>query len=181
MPSAKTEPLDPLRGQWAIDARTSSQRLMLALYKFGRARGYEVVAGPREDPADLDSSVYALMVSVSFSLWRVAFLTEMRPRTWPEALRDAQELLENVLRSNAVPFTSEQNLQGWTGGYFLNNARLRLRDILDREALANRVGREEFEAVTAIELVRENPTETWNRLYEIAERVLERLTGSSDK
>jgi hypothetical protein len=154
--------------------------MMLALYTFGRARGYEVAVG-HEDPVDLNSSVYALLVSVSFSLWRVAFLTEMRPRTWPEALRDAQELLENVLKNNAVLFTTEQHLQGWTGGYYLNNARLRLRDVLDREVLAQRVGREELEAVTAIELVRENPTETWNRLFEIAERVLGRLTGSPDK
>jgi hypothetical protein len=180
MPSAKTDPLDPLRGQWAIDARARSQRMMLALYKFGRARGYEVASG-HENPPDLNSSVYGLLVSVSFSLWRAAFLTEMRPRTWPEALRDAQELLEDVIKSNAVPFTTEQHLQGWTGGYYLNNARLRLRDVLDREVVAQRVGREELEAVTAIELVRENPTETWNKLYEVAERVLGRLTGSADR
>jgi hypothetical protein len=180
MPSARTEPLDPLRGQWAIDARARSQRMMLALYRFGRARGYEIAVG-HQDPVDLNSSIYALLVSISFSLWRVAFLTEMRPRTWPEALHDSQELLENVLRSNAVLFTTEQQLQGWTGGYYLNNARLRLRDVLDREVLAQRAGRDELEAVAAIELVRENPTETWNRLYEITERVLGRLTGSSDK
>ena len=152
--------------------------MMLGLYKFGRARGYEVGVG-HEEPADLDSSVWALLVSVSFSLWRVAFLTEIRPRTWPEALRDSQELLDNVLKSNAVLFTTEQSLQGWTGGYYLNNARLRLRDVLDREVVAQRARSEELEAVTAIELVRENPTETWNRLYEIAERILQRLTGSS--
>ena len=179
MPSPTTEPLDPLRGQWAIDARTRSQHLMLALYTFGRARGYDVAAGPHE-PADLDSSIYALLGSVSFSLWRAAFLTEMRPRTWPEALRDTQELLETVLKSNAVLLSTEQQLQGWTGGYHLNNVRLRLRDILDREALANRVGREEVEAVTAIELVRENPADTWNRLYDVAARVLARLTGLPD-
>lgn len=176
MPSAKTEPLDPLRGQWAIEARARSQRLMLALYKFGLARGYDVAVG-REGPADLSSSVYAMLVSVSFSLWRAAFLTEMRPRTLSEALRDAHELLENVLKSNAVLVTTEQTLQGWTGGYYLSNIRLRLRDILEREVLAHRVGREELEVVAAIELVLGNPTETWNRLYEVAERVLERLTG----
>jgi hypothetical protein len=179
MPSATTEPLDPVRGEWAIDARARSQRLMLALYKFGLARGYDVAAGP-DGPADLNSSVYAVLVSVSFSLWRAACLTEMRPRNWPEALRDAQALLETVLKSNAVFVTTEHTLQGWTGGYYLNNIRLRLRDILDREVLANRVGREDLEAVTAIELVREDPTETWNRLYDVAERVLERLTRSPD-
>jgi hypothetical protein len=179
MSSAKTEPLDPVRGQWAIEARARSQRLMLTLYKFGLARGYDVPAG-HESLADLSSSVYAMLVSVSFSLWRAAFLTEMRPRTWPEALRDAQELLETVLKSNAVPATTEHTLQGWTGGYYLNNIRLRLRDILDREMFVDREGREDLEVVTAIELVRGNPTETWNRLCDVAERALKRLTGSAD-
>lgn len=136
--------------RWAIEARARSQRLLLALYSTVQYRAADPLTND-------DARVFSLLVGVGFSLWRAAFLAEAPTRTGTKALAEAYELLGEVLRSNAIAFSTDQRLQGWTGGYYLNNAKLRL-----VEALMMRSRTAEAEQVRGMSLYGADPRKLWD-------------------
>lgn len=144
---------------WAIEARESSQRLLLALYEFGQQ-----IDDSTERPK---TEIFSLLVGVAFSLWRGAFLTDKPTREWPNVLRNAQELLQKALSTNAIAFGTEHELQGWTGGYYLTNAKLRLQEALQ--------ARPEDLARVKISLLGTDPHVTWTLFYEEAERLAQQI------
>jgi hypothetical protein len=95
-----------------------------------------------------------------------SLLAEAPTRTGTQALADAYDLLSDVLRSNAIAFSADQRLQGWTGGYYLNNAKLRLAETL---AIHGRV--DEAARVRALSLYGADPRQLWDRFCELAEDV----------
>lgn len=135
---------------WAIDARARSQRLLLALYSNTEYRG----ADPE---TSRDARVFSLLVGVAFSLWRAAFLADAPTRTGTEALAHAYDLLGEVLKSNTIAFSTDQRLQGWTGGYYLNNAKLRLVDALTIQSRSA-----EAEQVRSMSLYGADPRNLWD-------------------
>jgi hypothetical protein len=152
---------------WAIAARERSQRLLLALYDFGQQNS-ELTERPKTE-------VFSLLVGVAFSLWRAAFLTDMPTREWPEALRDARKLLKTVLSTNAIGFSTEHNLQGWMGGYYLQNVKLRLQDAQRRQIESGQARPEDFARVEGISLMGTDPHQTWMLFCEEAERLARQL------
>src|SRR5262245_54395068 len=112
---------------WAIEARAQSQRLLLALRDFGQVKGYD--KPDLNVKASQESRTWSSLVGAAFSLWRAAFLAKVPTPTWGGALHSAQQLLDDVLATNAIAFSTEHRLLGWTAGYYLNNAKLRLEDI----------------------------------------------------
>lgn len=143
---------------WAIEARARSQRLLLALYEFVGERD-SVSLGASEE-----SKVFGSLVGVAFSLWRAAFLADMPTRTWEQALEDTQELLAAVLTTNTIAFTTEYKLQGWTGGFYLTNARLRLESALGFRVKSGHATAEDVDRVRAVTLFGTDPRETWKIL-----------------
>ena len=163
------EPIPIDRLDWAIGARARSQKLLLALYDYGNREGYG-------SPESAQAWLFSSLVAVAFALWRAAFLADSPTRTWPEALRDAQELLETVLRTNTISFGTEHTLQGWTAGYYLKNAKLRLEDIFRSQRKSDRAGAEEdLTRVEGISLMETDPHETWNLFCGEAERLAQQL------
>jgi hypothetical protein len=153
------------RLDWAIAARERSQKLLLALYEFGQHES--------ERPK---TEVFSLLVGVAFSLWRAAFLADAPTRTWPEALADAQEFLKTVLRTNAIAFNTEHTRQGWTGGYYLNNAKLRLEEVLRRQMESGQThAAEDLTRIRNISLLGTDPHDTWTRFCEAAEQLAQQI------
>jgi hypothetical protein len=137
---------------------------MLALYAFGKQQGYG-------SPESSEGKVFSVISAVAFSLWRAAFLADAATREWPQVLCDAQELLETVLATNAVAFATEHKLQGWTAGYYLKNAKLRLPEALTfQNARAEDIAR-----VEAISLMGTDPHDAWKLLCTEAEQIARRL------
>jgi hypothetical protein len=163
-----SEPIRTERLNWAIEARARSQRLLLALYTFGEQRGYG-------SPDSAEAGVFSTLVGVAFSLWRAAFLADVPTRTWPEALRDAQELLSTVLATNAVTFGTEHKLQGWTAGYYLRNAKLRLQEAVEGRGESGQANAADIERVKGISLMGTDPHETWTLFCAEAERLARQL------
>lgn len=161
-----TKNVDPDRIGWAIGARERSQRLLLALYRCGETR--------RDDlPDTREGRAFLTLVGIAFSLWRAAFLADAPTRDFRQALGDAQTLLGAVLSTNTVAFGTEHHLQGWTGGFYLNNAKLRLEAVLTLAVEAGRATDADVQRVASISLFGTNPHDTWSRLCEEAERIIE--------
>jgi hypothetical protein len=149
---------------WAIRARERSQMLLLALYEFGQCKGYG-------SPESREAWVFSILVGVAFALWRAAFLADASTRTWPEALEDAQALLKAVLRTNTVGFGTEHNLQGWTAGHYLKNAKLRLVEAFRLLVEAGRAHPQDVERIEGISLMGTDPHDTWTLVCDQAERL----------
>jgi hypothetical protein len=114
--------LDRLR--WLVPARNKIQAFLLELH--------EVYA--RKGSADPDPSLRDLhfMLGAAFSLWRAVFLVQYRgdfdkPRTNSQILDDAKSFLRKVIETNAIAFGDDLERHGWTCGYYLNNARERIK------------------------------------------------------
>jgi hypothetical protein len=168
-----SNPVAPDRLQWAIDARARSQRLLLALYQFGEDRNFGSASNEFASPLP-ETALFSLLVGIAFSLWRAAFLAEMPTRVWPEALRNAQTLLSRVLETNAIAFGTEHDLQGWTGGYYLNNAKLRLLEALRDQVASSRATDADVKRVD-VSLLETNPHDTWKLFCAEAERLANQL------
>jgi hypothetical protein len=64
-----------------------------------------------------------LLTGAAFSLWRAVF-TVGNASTEDEGLAATERFLSNLIATNTVNFTQEQN--SWSYGYYINNARFRL-------------------------------------------------------
>jgi hypothetical protein len=155
------------RFRWAIDARARSQTLLLALYQVS-------LQGPTEGRK---TELFSLLVGVAFSLWRAAFLTIEPTRDWKGALSDAEKLLSALLKTNTLAPLTEMNLQGWTGGYYLNNAKLRLAEASRRLAEQLEESPADVAKIAGISLLGTDPLETWTLFCDEAERLASRHLG----
>jgi hypothetical protein len=162
--------LIPERLEWAIGARERSQRLMLALYTFGQQR-----YGSSDSDVSREAWAFSGLSGVAFSLWRAAFLADVPTRDLPGVLKDVQDLLGTVLATNAITFATEYKLQGWTGGYYLLNAKLRLQAIRRYQLESGNATAEDVARVERISLVGTNPHETWMLFCEEAEQIAQKL------
>jgi hypothetical protein len=72
-----------------------------------------------------DRQVFNLLVSIGFSLWRAAFLVEGK-RSGRLVNQHATEFLDVLLWDNAINFPQDRRTHAFTGGYYVNNACVRL-------------------------------------------------------
>jgi hypothetical protein len=62
------------------------------------------------------------LLSVSFSLWRAAFLADKTARR-AEVFSDAIEFLEKIVEDNSISYLNDRNCREWTFNYYTRNAR----------------------------------------------------------
>lgn len=113
--------------EWVIPRRHKSQELLLAVYKYLQDN-----PGLKDQPWRRD--IFGLIVGASFSLWRAVFLAMPR-RAWegPKGiLAGAKELLDKLLDNNALLYSDEKRIEGWSVGYYLNNAYYRIESARQR-------------------------------------------------
>src|SRR5919197_2170411 len=162
--------------KWAISARSRCQELILRLCDFGKYH-HSLAIDPRND-------VFSLLQGAGFSLWRAAFLVDMTNRTWEKTLEDGHLLLEEVLVTNSINFSAKRRMSEWMGGYYMNNARLRL-DEAQRKLGQLRPDDNTKAVVRALEQIRtldrggivfSNPEESWMILCDALESLFQELT-----
>lgn len=66
-----------------------------------------------------------MLLGAAFSLWRAAFLIR-GSRTREELNAHALAFLDTLLWDNAITYQHDSRLYGWTSGYYVNNAAIRL-------------------------------------------------------
>ena len=76
---------------------------------------------------------------------------------------------------NLLAFGTEHTLQGWTAGYYLKNAKLRLEEALQRRVDSRHASAEDVARVTAIVLMGTDPHETWRQFCDEAERLARQI------
>ena len=108
--------------KWSIDKRADVQRTLLALYTYVRCR-------PAENVKPIDIDLLDDLIGAAFSLWRAVFLVDtLREDT---TVHDSQEqFLAKVISDNSITFADDKINRHWTVGYYLENAKLRLRQTL---------------------------------------------------
>ena len=104
---------------WLVEARNQIQTLMLSL------------KGRWEKTSDRNARLFAL--GAAFSLWRAVFQigeVDIERRLDSTDLdKAACGFLDKVIRRNAITFSDE--LQEWSGGYYINNAIYRVTEVLE--------------------------------------------------
>ena len=113
--------------EWAIPRRTKSQEFLLEIYKY-------LQSNPTLETDATSRAVFALLAGAGFSLWRAVFLAQPE-REWkgPKGIiAGAKELLSKVLENNAILYGDEKKIEGWSVGYYLNNAYYRIDSAIQR-------------------------------------------------
>jgi len=106
--------------KWLVDRRNLIQTLLLDLYSSNFAN----------EADKLRRATLELLVGVSFALWRSVFLVYRRGGR-NEVPQCAHEFLKGLIADNTVLYIHEARASTWTSGYYLNDAYLRLRLILE--------------------------------------------------
>lgn len=71
-----------------------------------------------------------LLVAVTFSLWRAIFLADGE-RDWDAISANAETFLVRLIRHNSITYADDWNSRNWSFLYYLENARLRLKQMAD--------------------------------------------------
>jgi hypothetical protein len=120
MPSRKNE---HARGDLGVLNDIVERRAKILTASFALLEALET---RRLNPSD--EKISNLLIGASFSFWRAAFLLDTK-RGSGQISADGKKFLETVLGDNAVSYGTDRNLRAWSVGYYLNNARYRLRSV----------------------------------------------------
>jgi hypothetical protein len=107
--------------RWAVNSRAKNQQCairLLILFREHEARWKtKKWSGAAQD-----------LLSVSFSLWRSAFLADKTGQR-SEVFDDATEFLENIIEDNAISYPQDKRSKEWTFNYYTRNARAALENL----------------------------------------------------
>ncbi len=111
---------DPEHLEWLVSKRADIQRLLLRIHQLA----------DRDGAADNDhrTAVLHWSIGISFSLWRAVFLLD-RKRDRATTHEEALQFLEALIEDNIVPYGLDKRTGAWSGGYYLQSAFLRLREL----------------------------------------------------
>jgi hypothetical protein len=110
--------------KWLISRRKKIQTLLSELYWL--KKNYPLLY-----KKPLERSQFGLFVGAAFSLWRAAFLVDAK-RDWKVILEKAEDVLRLVVEDNAINYQQDKEKRNWVVGFYLNNARYRLRRVYDK-------------------------------------------------
>jgi hypothetical protein len=149
---------DPEHLDWLVQHRTANQSTAAKLYRLFRE--YRPIIG--ESPFANEAQ---LLVSVAFSLWRSAFLSDKTGRL-SDAVKDAEWFLGEMLLTNAIAFVQDKKAKDWTFNYYIGSARgyleIYARDNSSDFALGN--------------LSAKAPKERWEIAYNAFKRAVEHFS-----
>jgi hypothetical protein len=115
MPTTKPKPTAQ-HLEWLVTSRSKIQAQMLRLQLAIENADEKISNNPKA------ADMFAWLLGASFSLWRAVFQAQTLD---PVANMDgAKKLLLEVITTNTVTFQLELN--SWSYGFYLNNARFRL-------------------------------------------------------
>ena len=108
--------------EWLVSERARIQELSLRLLNLMKSRQATIFANGVYMEAVL------LMIGAAFSLWRAVFLAHSKQTTGAN-FEAGQQLIEKVVRHNAIGYFDDVALQTWSFGFYLYNCRFRLQQM----------------------------------------------------
>jgi hypothetical protein len=157
---------------WLVPARSQIQASLLRLFEVTRRKRNEL-----SKPELLNEShIYRLLIGVGFSLWRAVFQAH-KDLSISNNLEDAENFLQALVHDNAVVYSTEKN--SWSFGYYLNNAKYRILDVLQRLPEPSKTEN----TPSAATIDRDSPPfpsssysqDTWNELHNVFDRLVKDL------
>jgi hypothetical protein len=107
--------------EWAVEARHKNQLCSVRLLRLFET--YEDIwTTSKHSRAAQD------LLSVTFSLWRAAFLAE-KESARKKVFADGKKFLEAIIRSNAIGYAQDYSAREWTFNYYTRNARYALQNL----------------------------------------------------
>jgi hypothetical protein len=157
------------RYDWLVEARYANQSLTKELYKY------------KNHQKDKDQwKIYSVLVGCAFSLWRAAPLNNISKN--PEQFReDAYELLNILVRDNAVTYNQDKRLEEWMAGYYLRNCYLRLKQIKNTIDELGITDIDILDYSRFKKLISKNPQDCWMELQILSTAVFEKLADALKK
>jgi len=113
---SKSDNLQRSHVEWLIASRASNQRAALDLYVLLEANAERL-----RKHKELATKAQ-LLVAVSFSLWRAAFLAD-KSGLRKEVLADTMSFLGKMLTDNAITYAQDRASREWTFNYYMNAAK----------------------------------------------------------
>jgi len=127
MPSPKG---DKEFASWLVPARNNIQRELLRLQQIIGAPPAKKERGELYTPDPPKNwEILGYLLGAGFSLWRAVFQSGHKLET-RENFGAGQIFLDEIVRNNAAMYLTELN--SWSLGYYVNNARFRLVDAFER-------------------------------------------------
>ena len=119
MDNKKRSSIKPEEVNWIAEARIKIQKVLHRLYQLECDPRY--VTQSQFQPG----KGFGRLTGAAFSLWRAA------PLLWVDddedgEVRDRKKTLEYLVRDNAINYPQDRENREWMGGYYLNNAIVRL-------------------------------------------------------
>ncbi|MEK0450672.1 MAG: hypothetical protein RL088_2940 [Verrucomicrobiota bacterium] len=140
--------------KWAIKSRTKNQEGALVLlelfYEYGEQ--WKTLKWSRAAQE---------LLSVSFSLWRAAFLADKTAKR-VDVFADGVEFLEKVIEDNSISYVQDKKCNEWTFNYYTRNARSALETL----------HRYWPEIAPKYEGKKRNPTQRWDYCQELLDKVV---------
>jgi hypothetical protein len=154
--------------RWQIRAREQIQELML--------RQWALLNENHHFTSRQDFYQIVRMTQTAFSLWRSAFLTNVRNNE-NEILQKSKENLERILTTNAIGFSDEFGNRDLTVAYYNNNAKYRLERECDYHPELKNEG--EFKELLEIreddDTKRRSQKKIWNICYHALNKCLSKF------
>ncbi|HTB81669.1 MAG TPA: hypothetical protein VK717_12360 [Opitutaceae bacterium] len=122
--SASTKNPDPTHLEWLVENRAANQLVSVKLYK-----------SLNEHPDQFKNKEFGIdaqmLIAVSFSLWRSAFLSD-KTGYLEDTNEGAEWFLGEMLLNNAITYVQDRKAKDWTFNYYASNARYRLDEYSER-------------------------------------------------
>jgi hypothetical protein len=145
---------DPKHLDWLVEHHAKNQRTSATLHRLLREHPKQVKRRPLAPQA-------RLLIGVSFSLWRAAFLSD-KTSLLSDGDKDAEWFLGELIVPNAIAFVEGKKAKEWTFNYYAENARFRL------EMYAQNY----LDDVILGPLLAMNPKDEWERLHDAFEKAV---------
>jgi hypothetical protein len=107
--------------EWAIESRSHNQRCAVSLLRL-------FVEHTAQWNTKKWASAAQELLSVSFSLWRAAFLAD-KTATRSAVFSHAKDFLEKIIEDNAISYVQDRKCNEWTFNYYTRNARAALESL----------------------------------------------------
>ncbi|MBA3962563.1 MAG: hypothetical protein H0X40_11760 [Chthoniobacterales bacterium] len=143
--------------QWAIESRAQNQRCALRLLRLFME--YEEKWKTKSWAGAAQG-----LLSVSFSLWRAAFLADKIAKR-AAVFSHATDFLEKIIEDNAISYTQDRKCNEWTFNYYTRNARTALETLNEHWP----------EQVPVYARQRLTPTERWRYCQELLDVAVEQF------
>ncbi|HEV7928274.1 MAG TPA: hypothetical protein VGR14_23175 [Verrucomicrobiae bacterium] len=149
-----TEKPDPTHVEWLVKNRAANQKVSARLYRL--LRDFPDQAREKKFGAEAQ-----MLIAVSFSLWRSAFLSDKTGR-FTDTNLCAELFLEEMLMNNAIAYSQDRKSKDWAFNYYAANARYRILEYSSSHPKL-KIG----------SLLASNPKDRWERLQDAFEKLVD--------